>query len=95
MPAKCCRMVGSVGQTWLGSGEGSCGRLLGSCQEFLETGDGHARIHQLSDQLWQLEQGHAQHLQETTSRTAVSQASMNHTCTGRTRAGDHFPSLSC
>ena len=49
--------------TWQGSFCLRHGVLLGSCQELPQPGDGHLGIHQLTNQLRQLEQWHPQNLQ--------------------------------
>ena len=56
--ACCCRLL-----TWLHSWQCWHGPLLLSSQELTQTVEGHLSVDQLADQLRELEQGHAQHLQ--------------------------------
>ena len=55
----CCRQL----LTWLDSWQCRHRPLLLSSQELTQTVEGHLGVDQLADQLWELEEWHAQHLQ--------------------------------
>ena len=55
--ACCCELL-----TLLHSWQGRHGSLLLSSQKLTQAVEGHLSVDQLADQLWELEEGHAQHL---------------------------------